>query len=83
MLDLSEEFAVATEAASAAASAILSIYDSAAVHTKPDGSFVTDADYASDRIIRQALTAAFPADAILTAGGDVVGAASGGASYIT
>lgn len=39
---------------------------SAATYTKGDGSPVTDADLASDNIIRQRIGAAFPEDAILT-----------------
>jgi myo-inositol-1(or 4)-monophosphatase len=60
------ELAVAERAARDAAAAIMASYNSAGVRTKADGSFVTDADLASDRIIRTALAAAFPDDAILT-----------------
>ncbi len=70
MRDFERELAIASAAADAASEAILAIYESAAVHTKPDGSYVTDADYASDRIIRAALSAAFPDDAILTEEGN-------------
>src|SRR5215211_434602 len=61
-----QELEVAERAVRDAAAAIMAIYDSAEVRTKADGSYVTDADLASDLIIRTALTAAFPDDAILT-----------------
>jgi 3'-phosphoadenosine 5'-phosphosulfate (PAPS) 3'-phosphatase len=46
--------------------AILDLFDRAAVSTKADGSVVTEADCASDAVIRAGLGAAFPEDAILT-----------------
>jgi len=70
MLIFTAELAAASTAVAAAAEAILSVYDSAAVHTKLDGSYEIDADYASDRIIQQTLFGAFPADAILKEEGD-------------
>jgi len=62
------ELTVAVDAAIAAGAAIRTFYEqsSAATYTKSDGSPVTDADLASDRIIRERLAEAFPADAILT-----------------
>jgi 3'-phosphoadenosine 5'-phosphosulfate (PAPS) 3'-phosphatase len=62
------EHAVAVDAVRAAASAIRAFYEAAnaGVYTKSDDSPVTDADLASDRILRNHLTAAFPDDAILT-----------------
>ena len=36
------------------------------VSTKPDESLVTDADYAADRLIRETIAEAFPADGILS-----------------
>ena len=66
MSAFAQELEIAERAVRDAAAAIMAIYDSAGVRRKADGSFVTDADLASDRIIRTALTAAFPDDAILT-----------------
>jgi 3'-phosphoadenosine 5'-phosphosulfate (PAPS) 3'-phosphatase len=62
------ELTVAVDAAIEAGAAIRAFYEqsSAATYTKSDGSPVTDADLASDRIIRERLAAAFPDDAILT-----------------
>ena len=62
------ELTVAVDAAREAGAAIRAFYEqsSAATYTKADGSPVTDADLTSDRIIRERLSAAFPADAILT-----------------
>ncbi len=62
------EYRVAVAAVKAAAEVVRGYYDAAnaAVYTKADASPVTDADLASDRLIREHLTAAFPADAILT-----------------
>jgi 3'-phosphoadenosine 5'-phosphosulfate (PAPS) 3'-phosphatase len=62
------EFNVAIEIAQAAGSAVRKLYEdsSAETYTKPDGSPVTDADLASDGVIRAALAASFPDDAILT-----------------
>jgi 3'-phosphoadenosine 5'-phosphosulfate (PAPS) 3'-phosphatase len=63
-----DELAVATAAATEAGAAIRDFYDRAAAgrYTKHDGSPVTDADLAADRIIRRAIGDAFPDDAILT-----------------
>ena len=62
------ELTVAVDAAIEAGAAIRAFYEqsSAMTYTKSDGSPVTDADLASDRIIRERLSAAFPDDAILT-----------------
>jgi myo-inositol-1(or 4)-monophosphatase len=62
------ELEVAIAAAKEAAIAIRDLYDRSAAESyiKGDGSPVTDADLASDRIIRRHLSAAFPNDAILT-----------------
>jgi len=62
------ERSVAIEAARAAGEAVRAHYDArtAATYEKVDGSPVTDADLASDRIIRTWLSGAFPDDAILT-----------------
>ena len=62
------ELAVALDAARLAAAAILPFYNArnAETYTKGDGSPVTDADLASDRIITETISAAFPDDAILT-----------------
>jgi 3'-phosphoadenosine 5'-phosphosulfate (PAPS) 3'-phosphatase len=62
------EYAVAVEAVREAAMAVREFYDAAtaAVYTKDDESPVTDADLASDRLIREHLEAAFPNDALLT-----------------
>ena len=64
----SNELRVAIGAAHAAGDSIRDLYNRAVSETyvKPDGSPVTDADLASDRIIRDILTSAFPDDAILT-----------------
>jgi 3'-phosphoadenosine 5'-phosphosulfate (PAPS) 3'-phosphatase len=58
----------AAQAALAAGRAIAQFYDraSAETYTKGDGSPVTDADLAADRIIRDILSERFPTDAILT-----------------
>jgi 3'-phosphoadenosine 5'-phosphosulfate (PAPS) 3'-phosphatase len=63
-----KELDVAIRAARRAGTAVLDLYDRSAAETyiKGDGSPVTDADLASDRIIREILGAAFPNDAILT-----------------
>jgi 3'-phosphoadenosine 5'-phosphosulfate (PAPS) 3'-phosphatase len=63
-----EELTTAAAAARAAGGVIRDLYDRAAAsaHLKGDGSPVTDADLAADRIIRDALTRAFPTDGILT-----------------
>ncbi|MEZ4495205.1 MAG: inositol monophosphatase family protein [Thermomicrobiales bacterium] len=67
-IDWSREYAVAVAAVRDAAEAIKRFYDAmdAEVYTKADDSPVTDADLASDRILRTHLTSAFPGDAILT-----------------
>ncbi len=60
------EMAIAT--AQEAGKLVLDFYNSATAqeYTKSDGSPVTDADLASDKLIRERLTAAFPGDALLT-----------------
>ncbi len=62
------ELETAVAAAAGAGEAIRDLYDRAvaATYTKTDGSPVTDADLASDRIIRDSLAARFPDDPILT-----------------
>ncbi|HLU34834.1 MAG TPA: inositol monophosphatase family protein [Thermomicrobiales bacterium] len=62
------ETRVALDAAQRASDAIMAIYDaqSAQTYEKSDGSPVTDADIAADKEIRDALTAAFPDDALMT-----------------
>jgi 3'-phosphoadenosine 5'-phosphosulfate (PAPS) 3'-phosphatase len=62
------ELAVALDASRRAAEVILGFYDtdSAETYTKGDGSPVTDADLASDAVIRRVITSAFPDDALLT-----------------
>ena len=62
------ELEVAIAAVRDAASTIAAYYAEAsiAIYTKQDASPVTDADLASDRILREHLAAAFPNDAILT-----------------
>lgn len=62
------ELAVALDASRQAAEVILGFYNSgsASTYTKGDGSPVTDADLASDAVIRGVITAAFPDDALLT-----------------
>ncbi|WP_437318464.1 3'(2'),5'-bisphosphate nucleotidase CysQ family protein [Sorangium sp. So ce385] len=60
------ELEVATAAARSAGEVILALYGRAAVSEKPDGTVVTQADYASDAAIRAALSSAFPGDALLT-----------------
>lgn len=62
------EVTVAIDAGLQAAEAILEFYNaqSAETYFKGDGSPVTDADLASDRIIREVISAAFPQDAFLT-----------------
>jgi 3'-phosphoadenosine 5'-phosphosulfate (PAPS) 3'-phosphatase len=59
---------VVISAAKEAAAAIRDLYDRSAAESyiKGDGSPVTDADLASDKIIRRHLAEAFPTDAILT-----------------
>ena len=60
------ELATAIAAAQRAGEAIMGMFGTAMVTTKPDGSLVTEADLASDRIIRDIIGTAFPSDAILT-----------------
>jgi 3'-phosphoadenosine 5'-phosphosulfate (PAPS) 3'-phosphatase len=62
------ELEVAKHAARTAGGAVMEFYDaqSAQTYVKKDGSAVTDADLAADRIIRQAILDAFPDDALLT-----------------
>jgi 3'-phosphoadenosine 5'-phosphosulfate (PAPS) 3'-phosphatase len=66
--DYDRELAVAARAASEAGATIRDLYEraAAATYAKADGSAVTDADLAADRIIREILGASFPDDAILT-----------------
>ncbi len=63
-----EELEVAIATADAAGEVILEFYNahSAGEYKKDDGSPVTDADLASDKLIRERLSAAFPNDALLT-----------------
>jgi 3'(2'),5'-bisphosphate nucleotidase len=63
-----EELTTAVAAAREAGAVVRDLYERAAIttHLKGDGSPVTDADLASDRIIRDALVRAFPNDGILT-----------------
>ena len=62
------ELRVAKAAARAAGAAVMEFYTklSAEQYVKNDGSVVTDADLAADRIIRAAILDAFPHDALLT-----------------
>src|SRR3954471_2049491 len=62
------ELEVAVAAVRDAAATIAAYYAEAsvAIYTKRDASPVTDADLASDRILREHLTNSFPRDAILT-----------------
>ncbi|HEU5431384.1 MAG TPA: inositol monophosphatase family protein, partial [Thermomicrobiales bacterium] len=62
------ELDTAIAAASAAAAVVRDLYDraAAAAYEKQDGSVVTDADLAADRIIRDIIGARFPDDGILT-----------------
>lgn len=62
------ELSTAITAARAGGAAIKPFYDehTAETYTKKDGTFVTDADLAADKVIRQHLSARFPGDAILT-----------------
>lgn len=63
-----KELEVAIAAALAAGTVVRDLYDRAAAasYEKIDGSPVTDADLASDKVIRNYLTSAFPHDALLT-----------------
>lgn len=62
------ELEVAKQAARAAGVAIMEFYNAASAqnYVKKDGSVVTDADLAADRIIRETILDAFPEDALLT-----------------
>jgi fructose-1,6-bisphosphatase/inositol monophosphatase family enzyme len=62
------ELEIAVSTALEAGAAVREFYEtaSAATYTKGDGSPVTDADLASDRIIRRRIGEAFPDDAMLT-----------------
>jgi 3'-phosphoadenosine 5'-phosphosulfate (PAPS) 3'-phosphatase len=62
------ELEVAKLAARAAGAAVMEFYtaQSAQTYVKTDGSAVTDADLAADRIIRSMILEAFPNDALLT-----------------
>jgi len=62
------ELEVAKSAGRAAGAAVMEFYvqQSAEQYIKKDGSVVTDADLAADRIIRAAILDAFPNDALLT-----------------
>jgi myo-inositol-1(or 4)-monophosphatase len=63
-----EDAATALAAATEAATAVRDLYEraAAATYAKTDGSPVTDADLAADRIVRGILAERFPADAVLT-----------------
>jgi 3'-phosphoadenosine 5'-phosphosulfate (PAPS) 3'-phosphatase len=63
-----KELEVAIAAALAAGSIVRDLYDRAAAasYEKVDGSPVTDADLAADKVIRTFLSSAFPNDALLT-----------------
>mgnify|MGYP002682515343 CR=1 FL=1 len=62
------ELDVAKRATRAAGEAVMQFYNAqtAQTYVKKDGSAVTDADLAADRIIRQTILDAFPNDALLT-----------------
>ena len=62
------ELQTALDAARKASAVVLEYYNaqSAATYIKGDGSPVTDADLASDRTIRETISAVFPLDALLT-----------------
>jgi 3'-phosphoadenosine 5'-phosphosulfate (PAPS) 3'-phosphatase len=66
--DYAREHTVAVAAARRAGAVIQSYYrrNSTAARAKQDGSPVTEADLAADRLIRAEIAAAFPADALLT-----------------
>lgn len=66
------ELQVAIDACERAAATIMEYYDahSAETYTKGDGSPVTDADLAADRVIRETVTHAFPDDALMTEEGE-------------
>lgn len=73
---LRDALAVAHRACDRARAEILPRFRSVAVETKADGSPVTEADRAAERVIREEIAQAFPDDAIL---GEEFGAAEGGA----
>ena len=64
----SQELAVAIDAAHRAAAIVNEFYDArtAETYTKGDGSPVTDADLASDKLLREIIGSAFPNDGFLT-----------------
>lgn len=66
--DHADDLAIALEAGQRASNIILDYYtaQSAETYIKGDGSPVTDADLASDRVIREVIGAALPDDAFLT-----------------
>lgn len=66
--DYQRELDVASAAAREASAVVLDLYErsGAKEYTKSDGSPVTDADLASDKIIRRWIAEHFPDDAILT-----------------
>lgn len=63
---LRAELAAACEAARAAGEAVMRFYGSVRAVEKEGGSPVTEADHAANRVIVDALAAAFPGDAILS-----------------
>lgn len=65
---LRRELETALKAGARASTVIMEFYEaqSATTYTKGDGSPVTDADLASDRVIRETITHSFPGDALLT-----------------
>jgi len=66
MPDLTRELAVARAAARAAGAEALRLQAGIGSYAKADGSPVSEGDLAADRIVRQAIRAAFPGDAILS-----------------
>jgi len=66
MPSYAHELAVVIAAVQRAGATIMEMFGTARVSKKADGSPVTEADLASDRIIRSVIGAAFPTDAILT-----------------
>lgn len=69
---LATELGVALHAVRDASAAIMEFYaaHSAGTYTKDDGSPVTDADIAADRVIRETITRSFPDDAFMTEEGE-------------
>lgn len=63
--DLERAYAVASLACDRARQEILPRFRKVAVETKSDGSPVTEADLAAERVIRETLREAFPEDALL------------------